>query len=73
MTTITLPAELNAWIASEVAAGKAPTATAFVTKALEESRALQTFRASLDAAEVESGGKPAEAVFTRLKAKFAAE
>ena len=73
MQSITLPAELVAWIEAEVAAGKAPSADAFVAHALEESRALQVFRASLDAAEAEGEGAPAEAIFARLKARFAAE
>lgn len=73
MITITLPAELEAWVAREVAAGKAASANALVARALEESRALQAFRASLDAAEVEGGGDDAAAVFARLRARFAAE
>jgi Arc/MetJ-type ribon-helix-helix transcriptional regulator len=73
MTTITLPPNLEAWADAQVAAGRAPSVNALVTQALEEVRALHDFRASLDAAETEGEGAPGEAVFDRLKARFAAE
>lgn len=72
MTVITLPPEIEAWINAEVAAGRASSASAFVAQALEENRALQAFRDSLDAAEAEGGGDDAAAVFARLRARFAA-
>ncbi len=73
MTAINLPADLQSWADAQVAAGRAPSVNALVAQALEESRAMQAFRASLDAAEAEGEGAPAEVVFDRLKARFAAE
>ncbi|MBC7770071.1 MAG: hypothetical protein H7124_14910 [Phycisphaerales bacterium] len=49
MTTITLPADLEAWARAEVAAGRAESVEALVAQALQERRAeIEYVRAKLD-------------------------
>jgi predicted transcriptional regulator len=51
MTTITLPADLEAWAQAEVAAGRAESVDALVAKAVEERCAeIEYVRAKLDEA-----------------------
>jgi Arc/MetJ-type ribon-helix-helix transcriptional regulator len=72
MVTITIPPEVEAWARAQVAAGRADSVSGAITDAIAETQQLQAFRAALDAAEAEPGEDTADAVFTRLKARFTA-
>jgi hypothetical protein len=77
MTTITLPADLEAWAKAEVAAGRGDSIEEVATRAIARYRAhMEAFRRSLDEAEAEAdreGWLDAEAVFRELKARYADE
>lgn len=75
MTSITLPADLEAWARAEVAAGRGKTVEDVANNAIARYRAqMETFRRSLDEAEAEAdreGALDSEAVFAELKARYA--
>lgn len=75
MTTITLPAELEAWAHAEVAAGRGANVEDVATKAIARYRAqMEAFRKSLDEAEAEAdreGALDIDVVFAELKARYA--
>lgn len=70
MTTITLPPDLLAWAHAEVAAGRAQSVEALVSKGLRGYRlGIESFRKSLDDAVAEAdrdGWIPAEEFFREL-------
>lgn len=70
MTTITLPADLEAWARAEVAAGRAESVEALVAKGLRGYRlGVDTFRKSLDDAVAEGdrdGWIPGDVVLREL-------
>lgn len=70
MTTITLPADLEAWALAEVAAGRAPSVEAAISRGVRGYRlATDAFRKSLDDAEAEANEKgwiPLEQVMGQL-------
>ncbi len=74
MKAITLPKDLEAWAEAEVAAGRAESVNALVVRALEGyRRALESFRATLDAAsaDVRAGnGIPLDAVVKQFEALY---
>jgi hypothetical protein len=77
MTAITLPADLEAWAGDEVAAGRGASIEEVATQAIARYRAhMEAFRRSLDEAEAEAdreGWLDAGAVFSELKARYAAK
>jgi hypothetical protein len=74
MTSITLPADLEAWARAEVAAGRADSVEHAAQKAIAGYRSqMEAFRRTLDDAEAEAdrdGWLPASEVTARLKARF---
>ena len=76
MTAITLPADLEDWARAEVAAGRGGSIEEVATRAITRYRAhMEAFRRSLDEAEAEAdreGWLDADAVFSELKARYAA-
>lgn len=75
MTTITLPADLEAWARAEVAAGRAESVEALVADALKERREdVEFVRAKLDEARASLArgeGVPLEEAFRRIDAWIA--
>lgn len=74
MISIILPKDLEAWVEAEVAAGRAESVNALVVRAVEGyRRALEAFRATLDAAsaDVRAGnGVPLDVVIKEFEALY---